>query len=67
MSYTYAVAGFVFTFTLDGSGNVIEIITPDLPVGGIALPGYKLTLDPGTTVAGAKAIVNQLLEMLGII
>lgn len=67
MSTTYTFAGFTFTFNLDGSGNVFEIITPAITIAGIGILGSTLiSLDPSQTVPQAQEIVRQFLAKLGI-
>lgn len=65
---TYTLAGLIFTFALDGSGNVVSITTPNINVGPFMLfPSTVLNFDPTLTVVGAEAVVSGLLQMLGLL
>lgn len=63
----YSLAGFTFHFNLDGSGNVVSIVTPDIAIGPVmVLQSSVLNFDPALTVEGAKAVVYGILAVLGL-
>lgn len=63
----YELAGFTFHFDLDGSGDVIAIVTPPINIGPVmVLPANVIGFDPAITVDAAKASVRTLLTILGL-
>jgi hypothetical protein len=59
----YSLAGFTFHFNLDGDGNVVSIVTPDLPP---LIDSETLVLDPAQTVEAAEVTVSAIVQLLGL-